>query len=226
MHAHRILLVDDDQELAANLAEQLERTGDFAPVIAHSATDALAKTAKERFEAILLDLNLPDLDGRDLCRLLRRNGIRVPILMLTAAASDADAILSLNSGADDYVSKPFSFPVLAARLRAQLRKLASSDSASFAVGTLTFRAGARQLVARDGRRVGLTRMETEILKQLCRSRGQVVAREDLLRAIWGEEGLAKQHSLETHVYRLRQKIETESEAQRTLVTEGKGYRLL
>jgi DNA-binding response OmpR family regulator len=226
MHAHRILLVDDDRELAAALADQLVRTGDFAPVIVHSATDALSKTDKERFEAILLDLNLPDLDGRDLCRLWRRNGIRVPIVMLTGAASDADAILSLNSGADDYVSKPFSFPVLAARLRAQLRKLASSDSATFTVGTLIFRAGARQLVAPDGRRIGLTRMETEILKLLCRSRGQVVAREDLLRAIWGEENAARQHSLETHVYRLRQKIEVEAPLRRVLVTERKGYRLV
>src|SRR5258708_5614922 len=163
MPVSRILFIDDDLNLATTLAGQLTKTGYFEPILVHAGASGLEKAREERFEAILLDIGLPDLDGRDLCRLLRREGVRVPILILSGATSDADTILGLNSGADDFVSKPFSFPLLAARIRAQLRKVEMSDAAAFPVGGLNFKTGARLLVSSDGRRkVTLTRIETEI----------------------------------------------------------------
>src|SRR5260221_5165786 len=121
MPARRILLVDDDVAFADGLAEQLRRTGAYEPVVVNTAAAALEISGRVEFDAILLDGWLPDFDGRELCQLMRRNGIKTPILMLTSAASDADTILGLNSGADDYIVKPFRLPVLLARLRARLR---------------------------------------------------------------------------------------------------------
>ncbi len=221
----RILVVDDDTLLAGELVRQIGRNSGWRARVAGSAMAALAQLEATRFDLILLDVDLPDLDGRELCRLLRRKGVATAIIMLTAAASDADAVLSLDAGADDYVAKPFSLPLLLARIRAQLRRLAESDAADFAVGPWSFRAGARHLVASGRRRVILTRIEAEILKTLCRAAGELVERDVLLTAIWGAAGAARRHSLETHVYRLRQKIESDGGA-RILLSEGTGYRLV
>jgi DNA-binding response OmpR family regulator len=225
--AYRLLLVDDDVALAGTLAAQLAADGAFAPTLAHSGMAALGMLEREDFSLILLDVGLPDIDGRDVCRILRRRGLRTPIVMLSGAASDADTVLSLNAGAGDYVAKPVRLPVLLARLRAQLRQYTASDAAHFAVGGFTFRSDSRRLVSADGQRKAmLTPKEAEILKHLCRSRGALVGRDSLVAAVWGRAGSARRRRLEAHVGRLQQKLQGERPADSILLAENDGYRLM
>ncbi|KAA0682816.1 response regulator transcription factor [Roseomonas genomospecies 6] len=225
--AKRILLIDDDIALRQSLAEQLQLLEDFETVEAGDGAAALAVAREGGFSAILLDVGLPDMDGRDLCRLLRREGVRCPVIMLTAAASDADTILGLDSGASDYVTKPFRMGVLLARLRAQLRLYEQSEDAVFAIGPYSFRPAGKLLLADGGnRKIRLTEKETAILKHLYRAGGAVVGRETLLGEVWGYNAAVTTHTLETHVYRLRQKIERDPSNAEILVTEPGGYRLV
>ncbi len=225
--AKRILLIDDDIVLRQSLAEQLQLLEDFETVEAGDGASALAEAREGGFSAILLDVGLPDMDGRDLCRLLRREGVRCPVIMLTAAASDADTILGLDSGASDYVTKPFRMGVLLARLRAQLRLYEQSEDAVFAIGPYSFRPAGKLLLADGGnRKIRLTEKETAILKHLYRAGGAVVGRETLLGEVWGYNAGVTTHTLETHVYRLRQKIERDPSNAEILVTEPGGYRLV
>ncbi len=223
----KILLVDDDEALRESLSEQLRLHEDFITVEASTGTEAMNLAKHEHFDAILLDVGLPDMDGREVCRLLRRNGIMSPILMLTAARADADAILGLDSGANDYVVKPFRLPVLLARLRAQFRQHEQSEDAVFTIGPYTFRPSAKVLIHGETKnKVLLTDKETSILKFLYRSGSNVVGRETLLRDVWGYNARVTTHTLETQVYRLRQKIEADPSNAELLVTEPDGYRLV
>jgi DNA-binding response OmpR family regulator len=223
----RILIVDDDIALRQSLAEQLELHEEFACAQCERAAEALQMASTERFDAILLDVGLPDMDGRELCRLLRRAGVQVPIVVLTGADSDADTVLGLDSGADDYVTKPFRLSVLLARLRAHLRQSEHSDDAVFAIGPYTFRPGAKLLLDATGRKkVRLTEKETAILKYLYRAGDQAIGRDTLLGEVWGYNAGVTTHTLETHVYRLRQKIERDPTRAEILVTEPGGYRLI
>ena len=225
--AKRILLIDDDTALRQSLAEQLQLLEEFETVEAGDGASALAVAREGGFAAILLDVGLPDMDGRDLCRLLRREGVRCPVIMLTAAASDADTILGLDSGASDYVTKPFRMGVLLARLRAQLRVHEQSEDAVFAIGPYSFRPAGKLLLADGGaRKIRLTEKETAILKYLYRAGGAVIGRETLLGEVWGYNAGVTTHTLETHVYRLRQKIERDPSNAEILVTEPGGYRLV
>jgi DNA-binding response OmpR family regulator len=227
MSGRKILVVDDDTALRQSLGEQLQLHGEFAVAEAETAQKALDITKQQVFDTILLDVGLPDMDGRELCRLMRRNGVRTPILMLTAADTDADQILGLDAGANDYIAKPFRLSVLLARLRAQLRQHEASDDAVFKVGPYTFRPSVKMLVETDGRRkIRLTEKETAILKYLYRAGGRAIARETLLGEVWGYNAAVTTHTLETHVYRLRQKIEKEPSNAQILVTEPGGYRLV
>src|SRR4051812_36866833 len=201
----RLLLVDDDAGLRQSLAEQL--TAEFATVQVASGKAALDAVRSDRFDAILLDVGLPDMDGHDVCRRLRSGGTRIPIIMLTAAAGDADTITGLDAGANDYVTKPFRFGVLLARLHAQLRNHEASTDAQFTIGPFTFNPGAKLLVENGSRRkVRLTEKEVAILRFLYRSGDTPVSRETLLGEVWGYNAGVNTHTLETHVYRLRQKI--------------------
>lgn len=223
----RILIVDDDDALRQSLAEQLELNEEFAAVQCGTAAQAIGIVESERFDAILLDLGLPDMDGRELCRRLRAVGVQVPIVMLTGADSDADTILGLESGADDYVTKPFRLSVLLARLRAHLRQSEHSDDAVFTIGPYTFRPSAKLLTDPSGRKkVRLTEKETAILKYLYRAGDQAIGRDTLLGEVWGYNAGVTTHTLETHVYRLRQKIERDPTRAEILVTEIGGYRLV
>ena len=223
-----ILIVDDDQALRAMLAEQLSVDGEFAASSAETAGEAEAKmTAREsRFDAIILDVGLPDGDGRDLCARLRRSGIKVPIIMLTGSDEESDVVRGLDSGANDYIAKPFRMAELLARLRAQLRIFENSEDAVFTIGPYTFRPAAKLLQepARN-RRIRLTEKEAAILKFLYRAGTRPVARQVLLNEVWGYNAAVTTHTLETHIYRLRQKIEPDPSNARLLVTEGGGYRL-
>lgn len=226
MSSKRLLLVDDDDPLRSSLAEQLELHEEFATVQADTAAKAIDLTRGDTFDLVLLDVGLPDMDGRELCRLLRRNGVKSPVIMLTAHSGDADTILGLDSGANDYVSKPFRLNVLLARIRAQLRQHEQSEDATFMVGPYAFRPAAK-LLADDARnkKIRLTEKETSILKYLYRAGGKVVSREVLLNEVWGYNAGVTTHTLETHIYRLRQKIEPDPAKAELLLTEAGGYRL-
>ncbi len=224
---NKVLLVDDDEALRKSLSEQLRLHEDFITVEAGTGTEALNLAKREHFDAILLDLGLPDMDGREVCRLMRRNGIKSPILMLTAADSDADTILGLDAGADDYVVKPFRLSVLLARLRAQLRQHERSEDAVFMIGPYTFRPSAKMLIHNETKtKIHLTGLETSILKYLYRSGANVVGRDILLGEVWGYSAGVTTHTLETHVYRLRRKIESDPFDPKILITKPGGYQLV
>lgn len=223
----KILLVDDDSALRQSLAEQLQLHEEFQTAEAASAAEALEQVKGGYFDCILLDVGLPDMDGRDLCKLMRRNGVRSPIVMLTGVDGDADTILGLESGANDYVTKPFRLGVLLARVRAQLRQFEQSEDAVFTIGRYTFRPASKLLVDEDrNQKVRLTEKETAILKYLYRIGNKVVGRDVLLGEVWGYNAGVTTHTLETHVYRLRQKIERDPSNAEILVTEPGGYRLV
>ncbi|MGH6948491.1 MAG: response regulator transcription factor [Kiloniellales bacterium] len=223
----KILLVDDDDALRQSLGEQLRLHEEFATREAETGAEALEIAKGDYFDAILLDVGLPDMDGREVCRLLRRNGVKAPIIMLTAAQSEADTILGLDAGANDSVAKPFRLGVLLARLRAQLRQHEQSEDAVFTIGPYTFRPSGKLLVhGQTKKKVRLTEKETAILKYLYRSGANVVGRDTLLGEVWGYNAAVTTHTLETHVYRLRQKIEADPSNAEILVTEPGGYRLV
>jgi DNA-binding response OmpR family regulator len=223
----KILIIDDDPALRHSLAEQLQLHEEFLAAEAETAAQALELTKQQHFDAILVDVGLPDMDGRELCRLMRRGGVRTPILMLTGADSDSDTILGLDSGANDYITKPFRLNVLLARLRAQLRQHELSVDAVFTIGPYTFRPAAKLLVDEGGRKkVRLTEKETAILTYLYRAQQKIIGRDTLLNEVWGYNAGVTTHTLETHVYRLRQKIERDPTKAQILVTEPGGYRLV
>ena len=222
----KILLVDDDDILREALGEQLVMTEDFDVFEAASGSEAMARAKGELFDLVILDVGLPDTDGRELCKLMRKQGVKCPVLMLTGHDTDADTILGLDAGANDYVTKPFKFPVLLARIRAQLRTHEQSEDAVFQLGPYTFKPAQKLLVTENDKKVRLTEKETNILKFLYRTSERVVPRDILLHEVWGYNAGVTTHTLETHIYRLRQKIEPDPSNAQILVTESGGYRLV
>ena len=223
--AKRVLLVDDDADLREALAEQLMMIDDFDVFEAENGHDGIERAKNEMHDMIILDIGLPDIDGREVCRLMRKNGVKCPVIMLTGQDSDADTILGLDAGANDYVTKPFKFPVLLARIRAHLRQHEQSEDAVFAVGPYSFRPATKMLVDEADRKIRLTEKEANILKFLYRAGGRTIERDTLLREVWGYNAGVTTHTLETHIYRLRQKIEPDPSNARILLTETGGYRL-
>lgn len=221
----RILIVDDDVAFRQELAEQLILHEGFAIEQAGTGRQALELVRTRAFDAVVLDVGLPDTDGRDLCRLFRKIGLKAPVVMLTAHDTDADTILGLESGANDYVTKPVRLGVLMARLRAQLRQFELSDDATFQIGPYAFRPALKVLID-SNRKIHLTEKETAILKYLYRVGDRPVSRDMLLGEVWGYNAEVTTHTLETHIYRLRQKIEPKPGENRLLVTEADGYRLV
>jgi DNA-binding response OmpR family regulator len=220
-----ILIVDDDTDLRGLLCEQLELHEEFAAEGAPTASEGLRLAKESRPDLILLDVDLPDMDGREVLKLMRGNGVSAPVVMLTAASGDSDTILGLESGANAYVTKPFKFNVLLAHIRAQLRSHEQSEDAVFQIGPYEFRPAAKMLLDAKGKKIRLTDKETNILKYLYRAGGKVISREELLTEVWGYNAGVTTHTLETHVYRLRQKIEPDPTGPKILITEAGGYRL-
>jgi DNA-binding response OmpR family regulator len=220
-----ILIVDDDSDLREALAEQLHLHEEFRTLEAAAGGEAVRLARDGKPDLVLLDVDLPDMDGRETCRLLRKAGVSAPVIMLTAASTDSDTILGLEAGANDYVTKPFKFAVLLARIRAQLRSHEQSEDALFHIGPYEFRPAAKVLTDPRQKKIRLTEKETNILKYLYRAGGKPVSREELLTEVWGYNAGVTTHTLETHVYRLRQKIEPDPANARLLLTEAGGYRL-
>lgn len=222
----KILLVDDDDSLRETLAEQLELHEEFQTSQGDCGKAGIELVKNGHFDLILLDVGLPDIDGREVCKLMRKAGVKAPIIMLTAQGSDSDQILGLESGANDYVTKPFKISVLLARIRAQLRQHEQSEDAVFTIGPYSFHPANKILVHKQSeQKIRLTEKETSILKYLYRADRKTVSRDVLLDEVWGYNAGVTTHTLETHIYRLRQKIEEEPSAATILLTETGGYKL-
>lgn len=222
----KILIVDDDASLREALAEQLRLHEEFTIVEAPNAASGVALAKVDQVDMILMDIGLPDIDGREAVKILRKGGFKGPIIMLTGHDSEADTVLGLESGANDYVTKPFKFAVLLARIRAHLRQHEASEDAVFSIGPYTFRPSAKLLTTLKGNKLRLTEKETAILRYLYRANQKVVPRDTLLQEVWGYNSNVTTHTLETHIYRLRQKIEPDAGQARLLVTENGGYKLV
>ena len=222
----KILIVDDDDDLRASLADQLTVDHEFSTLLVGSAAAALDSIRCDRPDLAIMNIALPDMDGKDAVRQIRASGYHNPIIMLTAEASDADIVHGLDAGANDCVSKPFRFAVLLARIRAHLRQHEGTDDALLQIGSYVFHPGSKHLVDPTGSKLRLTEKETAILRFLYRAGRQVVTRDVLLREVWGYNANVTTHTLETHIYRLRQKIESDPADAQLLVTETGGYRLI
>jgi DNA-binding response OmpR family regulator len=181
----KILIVDDDETLRESLKEQFSLHEEFHVSEAATATQGIKALKLEHADILLLDVNLPDMDGREACKIMRRNGYKGPVIMLTAQVSESDTILGLDAGANDYVTKPFRFGVLLARIRAHLRQHEQSEDAVFKVGPYTFKPAAKMLIREDAKKIRLTEKETAIIKFLYRAGEHVVGRDVLLHDVWG-----------------------------------------
>jgi DNA-binding response OmpR family regulator len=222
----KILIADDDDDLRDELVEQLALHAEFEPLHAANARTAILAAREAAPDLIIMDVGLPDMDGREAVRQLRGEGYKNPIIMLTGHDSDADTIDGLDAGANDYVTKPFRFSVLLARMRVHLRQHEASDDALFRIGPFTFQPGSKHLISEKGSKLRLTEKETAILRFLYRARQSVVTRDVLLKEVWGYNANVTTHTLETHIYRLRQKIELDPAKSQLLITEAGGYKLM
>ena len=225
MATRTILVVDDDDDLRGTLVEQLSLYEEFNVLAEANATKAVATARGSIIDLLIMDVGLPDMDGREAVKLLRKGGFKAPIIMLTGHDTDADTILGLEAGANDYVTKPFKFAVLLARIRVQLRQHEQSEDAVFTVGPYTFKPSQKLLLDQRGGKVRLTEKEANIIRFLYRADRKPVPRDTLLQEVWGYNSNVTTHTLETHVYRLRQKIERDPQRAEILVTDSGGYRL-
>src|ERR1700749_543011 len=221
-----ILIVDDDAELREALVEQLALYDEFEETAVDSGTKGVQAAKNGQVDLVIMDVGLPDIDGREAVRVLRKNGFKAPIININWLATYMERILGIGSGAKLYVPKPFRFAVLLARIRAQLRQHAASEDAVFTIGPYSFRPSSKILLNPKGNKVRLTEKETAILRYLYRAGQRPVSRETLLQEVWGYNSGVTTHTLATHIYRLRQKVEKDAASPAILVTEAGGYKLV
>jgi DNA-binding response OmpR family regulator len=216
----RILIVEDDAKMAGLLRRGLSAEGHTVDV-AGDGLRGLEKGQALAFDVIVLDIMLPGLDGLSIARRLRTGGVRTPILMLTARDSVPDIVRGLDVGADDYLTKPFSFEVLAARLRAISRRTASESGSILQVADLTLDA-LKHEVHRGGRAIALTRTEFVLLECLMRRAGRVVSRDGLIEAVWGMDSV-ENNTLDVFIFQLRSKLESGGAGRLIQTVRGFGY---
>ena len=221
-----ILIVDDEPEIVRGLQDNLRFEG-YTTRTATNGADALVAATHEAPDLILLDVMMPAMSGWDVCRELRRRGIDVPVIMLTARGEEADRVRGLELGADDYVTKPFSLRELLARVRAVLRRPGPREKfEEFAFGDVRIRRRGRQ-VFRSGRELALTRKEFDLLVYFVEHRGEVITRDRLLDEVWGYEHFPTTRTVDTHVLRLRQKLEHDPDRPAFILTvHRQGYRFV
>ena len=224
-NTRKILVVDDNSELREALKEQL-LLHEFDAVTAKNGCEGVQAVKVGQTDLVIMDIGLPDIDGREAVRTLRKSGFKAPIIMLTGHGPIPTPSSASNSGANDYVSKPFRFAVLLARIRAQLRQHEASENVIITIGPYTFQPSTKHLLNPKGGKIRLTEKETSILRYLYRADRQPVSRETLLQEVWGYNSGVTTHTLETHIYRLRQKIEQNAATPVILVTESRGYKLV
>ena len=221
----RILFVEDERSISEPFAKALTREG-FEPVTAFTAAEALALADRMEFDLVLLDLNLPDGDGRDVCRDLRRKS-DVPIVMLTARGTEMDRVVGLELGADDYVVKPFSSAEVIARIRAVLRRASKSSAAAGpqTLGDLEVDPGARRALL-AGTELDLTRREFDLLVRLAQDADKVVTREELLASVWDANWYGSTKTLDVHIGTLRRKLGDDADDPTYIHTvRGVGFRM-
>jgi two-component system OmpR family response regulator len=219
----RVLVVEDEKRLAAGLKKGLEAEG-FAADVAQNGTDGLWMARENPYDAIVLDIMLPGMNGYQVCGTLREEGVWTPILMLTAKDGEFDEAEALDTGADDYVTKPFSFVVLVARLRALIRRGAGERPAVLEAGDLRFDPGARQ-ASRGESLVDLTAREMALLEFLLRRKGEVVSKSDILGHVWDYNFEGDPNIVEVYVGHLRSKLDRPFGRTALQTVRGAGYRL-
>jgi two-component system OmpR family response regulator len=219
----RVLVVDDERRLAAGLRNGLEAEG-FAVDVALDGDDGLWMAREHPYDAIVLDILLPGINGYKLCGTLRQDGIWTPILMLTAKSGEWDEVEGLDTGADDYLTKPFSHAVLVARLRALLRRGARERPAVLEAGDLRLDPAARR-AWRGQAEVELTPRELALLEFLLRRRGEVVSKREILQHVWDDDFEGDPNIVEVYVRRLRSKLDRPFGRQTIQTVRGAGYRL-
>ena len=217
----KILVVEDDAKMAELLRRGLSMEG-HAVDIAGDGVKGLERAQSQPFDAIVLDIMLPGMDGLHVARRLRSSGVRVPILMLTARDSVPDIVRGLDVGADDYLTKPFSFEVLTARLRVIARRTAADAGSTLQVADLTLDPRNHE-VQRNGRPITLTRTEFVLLDHLMRRAGRVVSRDDLIEAVWGMDRDVESNTLDVFIFQLRSKLETGGSSRLIQTVRGFGY---
>lgn len=225
--ATHVLVVEDEPDMQMLLSDNLEFEGYEVTTVAR-AEDALAAIEQRPYALVILDIMLPGMSGLELCRRLRAQGARVPILILTARAQETDRVFGLDAGADDYITKPFSIAELLARVRAHLRRVlpTAQPDDEFAFGDITVHLR-RRLVMRRDRRIKLSAREFELLRYLIAHRGEVVSREQLLREVWGYGDQAVTRTVDNYIAKLRSHLEPRPHDPRYIVTvHGSGYQFL
>ena len=225
MTERTILLVDDDQDLRETLVEQLELYDEFAIRSADCAARSLKMLKEEQVDLLIMDVGLPDMDGREAVKMARKNGFKAPIIMLTGHDTDSDTILGLEAGANDYVTKPFRFAVLLARIRAQLRQHEQSEDATFNVGPYVFKPGQKLFTGVGNKKIRLTEKEAAIIRYLYRAGQKVVTRDMLLEEVWGYSPDDDVDTIRVHIRHLRTRLET-SERKYIKTVYGGGYQLI
>jgi DNA-binding response OmpR family regulator len=218
-----ILIVEDERRMVELLRKGLQEEG-HAVVAACDAKDSISLARACSFDVILLDVMMPQMDGFEVTRALREINVRAPVIMLTARDAVPDIVKGLNSGADDYITKPFSFDELLARLRAVRRRVELGSRSFVEVGDLTLDPSSRDVV-RAGQRVVLTRKEYELLERLVHQAGRVVPRESLIEEVWGGDKKIEHNTLEAFVHLLRRKIERKGLPRLIHTVRGVGYTL-
>jgi two-component system alkaline phosphatase synthesis response regulator PhoP len=217
----RILIVEDEPDIALGLEDDLTVEGHQVEVV-RDGESACRRGRESTWDLILLDVMLPRKDGFDVCRDLRRAGVQTPIILLTAKAQEADKILGLEFGADDYITKPFSPRELRARIKAVLRRFSAPDVYRFGDVEVDF---ARAEVRREGATVDVTAIEFKLLAAFVQRRGRVLSRNQLLDAAWGRETHVTDRAVDAHIVNLRRKIEPQRGGPKYLVSvRGLGYR--
>ena len=221
----KIITIEDDQHLLETLVDQLSQEEEFEVFGAPNLAEGRDLINQHDPDLVLLDVMLPDGDGRDMCRWIRDQGFVMPILMLTGQDSESDTIDGLEAGANDYIAKPLRLGELLARIRTHLRQYQNQENARIKIGTFHFIQGRKILSHREsGETLNLTEKESAIIKYLLKKTGQVTPKAELLEEVWGYGDQISTHTLETHIYRLRQKINYVDDTP-FIVTKENGYQL-
>jgi DNA-binding response OmpR family regulator len=219
----KILVVEDEPKVGKALLEGLRTNGDEV-TLAQTGEDGFFSASSHPFDIIVLDVMLPGRSGIEVLKTLRKQGLRIPVLLLTAKDSIEDRVLGLDAGADDYLVKPFAFPELRARLRALVRRGKAESVLSLTLGTLEMDL-TKRLVTRDTKTIELTTREFELLEFLLRNKGRVVSREMLARDVWKETNRATplDNVIDVHIARLRRKVDDEFEPKLVRTVRGVGF---
>ena len=221
----KILLIESDPDLREALCEQLHCTDQFEVFSSGNDTETLQKLRVQSYDMIVMDLHPLNNDSLEACRVTYAQNVKCPILLLTERDEISSTVFGQDARASDYIIKPFKFPILLARMNVQLRMYENSYDSAFTLGPYTFHPAMKMLKTHDNNEIQLTEKETDILKFLYHTVEDVVPRDILLHEVWGYNNSVTTHTLETHIYRLRQKIERNPGAAELLVTETGGYRL-